>query len=1745
MAAPTELDVVLDADGKSVYTAFEYINRELARVQKSVRDIQKDSYKSGEDFRKSLTQAVKDLQAAQGQMRTLSGPGTAFGDYDKALKSARDQSKAHFRQEETARKESLRTQVADETAAARQITDVNAAADRARAESRKLATAARLEATRAEIAANARMITSDTELAAAQRKNQEDLRRFRAAARTETDPAQQRALATLIGLERDRAKALEQTARSINRVTTAREKDFVAAQKASDASNRASTKVYTQMDRAFSSNSKGGPTPAQVRAQTDAMWAAYDKANAPSTGTMSQAERAGEGIVSRMNMAGIDQETKQLQSLRTLRAAAAREDQAQTTATRAAKLDAARAEAVNNARSITSLSELALARQKNVEMLARLRAAQTTETDPRQLAAIAELVKIERARADAIRQTNRELERQGIEQQRAKRTELSSRVGTAVKNTALYGIVAGLGFGAYNAIQESISNIVELEDEFAKLQAISDSTDGQMQGLKATIYGIGEGSRFAVNDLVKIAQTLAQAGVSASQMGKVLNSVTTLATASGSTPDEAVQLVTSALGSFQLQASEAARVADLMTSALNRTKLTVGQVAQAIQYVGATAYEQNISLETLLATVGAVAQGGVRSGSTIGTGFRQFLVDLQTPSEKLQGQLERLGITQADVNVKTRGLAAVLETLKEKGFGATQAYDGLETRAAAFYLVAKNNTDIMDELQLSFAQSGAAAIANERAMNSLTAQWQRFKNVVQENLSDFLDQPMRDLQDFLRTVTDSMVKSRAQLAEAAVRRSQGVNGYEGDRAEKALQYAMNYDLGAWLQKGIDKNAEFFLGIERGAASSSAAMQVYGTAIKESTEKVDEHSQTITELDKELDRLNVQQKDLIGNQKRSQAETVNLTARFGGLVSYLGTTKNAYLDLIQAMGQYRGEESRLLATAYAGQVGAQQKQNNLDQRALNGALSQIRNDRNAMSQFTPTMQAFLSRPDAAERIGRSDPNDREASNAAAALARAAEKVKNSNVDLGNVLNDAATFAGRLAVGVRGARRGTEMAGQAAAAGTVLGIQTTSYISSRQARLDALSTQEPGERTRNGNALITNIKEGIAQLEAKAKGVREGANRTFIADSITTLRNMLSQVSAAIKPSVGEIKEAKAAAREKAQADREASKSPKVTQSDIDSVGQALGLALGSGTRTPAEQEHLHAIGATEARGYGPRTSNHVSGVARDFSVRGLNDRQAEEKADIMRARYKAAGIEVQVKYERGGKNDGTGRHIHVGARAGARKRNDETGTIEDQYDASLDQAQVDLQQQELKNALKEVGLTTTKETFDAAVKRSQDAVAALNKSLTSAARSELTTKGFDPDGNSPQAKARMSQLAQAIQQNMDEVQQKIGDSIIKSIGLQVKAAERAFDAAVQPAKAAQALADARVTGFGYTSNQNMIPDYVKAGAERAAGLARENVDRSTLANLPGRISRQEALITATQNDPLLDTDRKTAQVDELTAALNNLKAQRDALAAAFSASGLVPTTIGDGLNAAVQQYQQANDLTKSFKDTVIMNLGGAIEQVHGSLTDMFSSIFTGSQTALGAFANFAKGIGNYLAQLAAKFVASQILNLIFKLAGVGISAAGSNLSGDLGSADRVDVGGGLSVVPFAPQFTGGPAGFPVLKRATGGGLVANGDDMRDSVYAKLAKDEYVVRGAAVDSVGTQFMANLNAHGAKALTSQQQAVKPMALPKQQMGVYIVAPEQMPSLSPQDVLVTLQNDILQGGETKKLIKFVQQGG
>lgn len=313
----------------------------------------------------------------------------------------------------------------------------------------------------------------------------------------------------------------------------------------------------------------------------------------------------------------------------------------------------------------------------------------------------------------------------------------------------LGGLTGGIGFAA--------NFTKELDTTSSQLQAITEATNNDMKALNDSLLQVAQSSKYMATEVYSAAVTLGQAGFNAQQISDTMKSVSMLAAASGTDLGKSVDVLTSVLSIYNLTASESTTVANQLTQAMNSSKLDIEKLALGFQYAGNTAAQSGVRFTELTAALAALSNSGIKSGSTIGTGFRQLLTDIEQPTDKFKEVLKRLGLTISDVDVKAKGIYTVLETLKNAGFTASDALASFEVRAASTYSALANNMDVFSQTEEALNGTTAATKANEIQMGSLSAQTTR----LQSNLGVLASQAFQPVLLMLR----DMAKLTADLVQ--------------------------------------------------------------------------------------------------------------------------------------------------------------------------------------------------------------------------------------------------------------------------------------------------------------------------------------------------------------------------------------------------------------------------------------------------------------------------------------------------------------------------------------------------------------------------------------------------------------------------------------------------------------------------------------------------------------------------------------------------------------------------------------------------------------------------------------------------------------------------------------------------------------------------------------------------------------------------------------------------------------------
>lgn len=257
-------------------------------------------------------------------------------------------------------------------------------------------------------------------------------------------------------------------------------------------------------------------------------------------------------------------------------------------------------------------------------------------------------------------------------------------------------------------MRDGITAIVEYDQALKDLQAITGATSLEVAQMGIKILEVASTTKFSASEVAEGMRTIGQAGFSATEAVETMQAVSDLATGTLSDMKTTVDLVTTAMRVFQIDATESAMVADVFANAVNRSKLTIDKLRTAMNYIGPIARDSGVSFKELSASMMTLANSGLRA-STIGTGLRRVFAELIDPSKRLKAAAEQAGVALNELDPRSTSLSEVMQNLGLVVNDAQEAFDLFGKRGAAAVLALSNTESRFNEMLATVSRTGTAA----------------------------------------------------------------------------------------------------------------------------------------------------------------------------------------------------------------------------------------------------------------------------------------------------------------------------------------------------------------------------------------------------------------------------------------------------------------------------------------------------------------------------------------------------------------------------------------------------------------------------------------------------------------------------------------------------------------------------------------------------------------------------------------------------------------------------------------------------------------------------------------------------------------------------------------------------------------------------------------------------------------------------------------------------------------------------
>ncbi len=322
------------------------------------------------------------------------------------------------------------------------------------------------------------------------------------------------------------------------------------------------------------------------------------------------------------------------------------------------------------------------------------------------------------------------------------------RASSAVNKLA----VAFVAFGAASALKSAISLTVDFNQAIADLSAITGATGKDLAFYRDQAEQIGRTTSLSASQAAAAFKLIASAKPDLLKSAEALNAVTreavTLAEATGQDLPIAAQALGSALNQFQLPASNASDVINILAASSKLGTAEVSNVTEALRNAGSAANSLGLDFAETVAGIQGLAKAGVQ-GADAGTKLRQVLLKLEkTGNSKLQPSV--VGLVGALKELKSQNLsnAKLMKIFGEEGFAAATAL--------------LTTVDTVDELNSSLRNTNTATEQAATRMDTLRGDTLELKSAIEGLAIGSLSGEFGDLS---RTLVQTSTKGVNSLTE--------------------------------------------------------------------------------------------------------------------------------------------------------------------------------------------------------------------------------------------------------------------------------------------------------------------------------------------------------------------------------------------------------------------------------------------------------------------------------------------------------------------------------------------------------------------------------------------------------------------------------------------------------------------------------------------------------------------------------------------------------------------------------------------------------------------------------------------------------------------------------------------------------------------------------------------------------------------------------------------------------------------
>ncbi len=410
--------------------------------------------------------------------------------------------------------------------------------------------------------------------------------------------------------------------------------------------------------------------------------------------------------------------------------------------------------------------------------------------------------------------------------------------------------IAGIGLG----VGDLVNTYKDFEQGMANVKAITRGTDADMAKLTETARELGASTAFSAQEVAGAMEYLAMAGWKTNSIIAGMPGLLDLAAAGAVDVATAADVVSSTLAQFNMEASEAGRVADILAATATSSKTDVAGLGESLKYAGPQAGALGYALEDVAIALGLMGTKGI-DASTAGTTLRTTLARMAKQGE-LTGEeteavaksMNELGISLTDNEGKTKSFLQIMKDLRsgfsklsetEKAATATNLA-GMYAQSGLLAIVNASEKEFGDMVSVMEEYNGVSKEMAGTRMDTLAGAMEELSGAADDVKIAFVDRLAPHMKQFIEWLTGKMpwltsaaIKFADGITQAIDRATAAIDDMTGSAAWQNADTFWEKAKVAWDQLIAEPFSEWWNGPGKAWASGAARDigQGIGSAIK--------------------------------------------------------------------------------------------------------------------------------------------------------------------------------------------------------------------------------------------------------------------------------------------------------------------------------------------------------------------------------------------------------------------------------------------------------------------------------------------------------------------------------------------------------------------------------------------------------------------------------------------------------------------------------------------------------------------------------------------------------------------------------------------------------------------------------------------------------------------------------------------------------------------------------------------------